>query len=359
MQVMSKFWLDLFPFIQKPSVLGIKNLIRCNFKCWRHLLHLGLFSVATMGFALLSQAQTSTTNNSYPNRPIRFIVPFPAGSAPDAIARIVGQHMQVTLGQPIIIDNKPGAQGAIAAAEAAKAAPDGYTIFGGNNSTLAANPSLYKKINYDPIKDFTPVARYITASLTLVVKSDFPAQNTKEFLALLRSKKGGYTVGYASAGMQIAMAELKALGNVDVLEVPYKGVPQAVNDVLAGQLSFTFADNAVAFTQIRGGKLKGFGVTSGSRTSLMPEMPSLSEEMPGFDVSVWSGLVVPTGTSKEVIDKLWDASQKAMSSSDVTSKLMGLGLDPAVMGPDEFGKFVISEKAKWARQIKQAGIEPE
>lgn len=311
------------------------------------------------GLSALAHAQNSSPSNTYPNKPIRFIVPFPAGSAPDAIARIVGQSMQVTLGQPMIIDNKPGAQGAIAATEAAKAAPDGYTVFGGNNTTLAANASLYKKINYDPIKDFTPIARFITASLTLVVKADFPAQNTKEFLALLRAKKGAYTVGYASAGMQVALAELKALGNVDVLEVPYKGVPQAVNDVLGGQLSFTFADNAVAFTQIRGGKLKGFGVTSASRTSLMPDMPSLAEEMPGFDVSVWSGLVVPAGASKEVVEKLWDASQKAMASGEVTSKLMGLGLDPALMGPEEFGKFVIAEKAKWARQIKQAGIVPE
>ena len=224
------------------------------------------------GSAMRAQAQTNPAASAYPSKPIRFIVPFPAGSAPDAIARIVGQHMQVTLGQPMIIDNKPGAQGAIAAAEAAKALPDGYTVFGGNNTTLAANASLYKKLNYDPIKDFTPVARFITASLTLVVKADFPAQNTKEFLALARAKKGVYTVGYASAGMQVALAELKSLGNVDVLEVPYKGVPQAVNDVLGGQLTFTFADNAVAFTQIRGGKLKGFGVTSSTRTALMPDM---------------------------------------------------------------------------------------
>ena len=312
-----------------------------------------------LSFELSTCAQTTSVIGAYPTKPIRFIVPFPAGSAPDAIARIVGQHMQVTLGQPMLIDNKPGAQGAIAASEAAKAAADGYTVFGGNNTTLAANASLYKKLNYDPIKDFTPIARFITASLTLVVKSDFPAQNTKEFLLLARAKKGAYTVGYASAGMQVALAELKALGNVDVLEVPYKGVPQAVNDVLGGQLTFTFADNAVAFTQIRGGKLKGLGVTSGARTPLMPDMPSLAEEMPGFDVSVWSGLVVPAGTPKEVVDKLWDASQKAMASNDVTSKLMNLGLDPALMGPEEFGRFVVSEKAKWARQIKQAGIQPE
>ena len=296
---------------------------------------------------------------SYPSKPIRFIVPFPAGSAPDAIARIVSQSLQQTLGQPIVIDNKPGAQGAIAATEAARAAGDGYTIFGANNTTMAANPSLFKKLNYDPIKDFTPIALYITASLTLVTKADFPAQNTKEFMAIMKSKKGDMTYGYASAGMQIAGAELKHLAGVDFLEVPYKGVPQAVNDVLGGQLSFTFADNAVAFTQIRGGKLKGFGITAAKRTALMPDMPSLAEEMPGFDVQVWSGLAIPVGAPKEVIDKLSDASQKAMASSEVTTKLQTLGLDPAYMGPEEFSRFIVSEKAKWARQIKLAGIQPE
>ena len=286
-------------------------------------------------------------------------MPFPAGSAPDAIARIVSQSLQQTLGQPIVIDNKPGAQGAIAATEAARAAGDGYTIFGANNTTMAANPSLFKKLNYDPIKDFTPIALYITASLTLVTKADFPAQNTKEFMAIMKSKKGDMTYGYASAGMQIAGAELKHLAGVDFLEVPYKGVPQAVNDVLGGQLSFTFADNAVAFTQIRGGKLKGFGITAAKRTALMPDMPSLAEEMPGFDVQVWSGLAIPVGAPKEVIDKLSDASQKAMASSEVTTKLQTLGLDPAYMGPEEFSRFIVSEKAKWARQIKLAGIQPE
>jgi tripartite-type tricarboxylate transporter receptor subunit TctC len=307
-------------------------------------------------FAPSAQAQSPS---AFPTKPMRFIVPFPAGSAPDAIARIVSQSLQQTLGQPIVIDNKPGAQGAIAATEAARAPADGYTLFGANNTTQAANPSLFKKLNYDPIKDFTPIALFITGSLTLVTKADFPAQNTKELLAVMKSKKGEMTYGYASAGMQIASAELKHLGGVDYLEVPYKGVPQAVNDVLGGQLSFTFADNAVAFTQIRGGKLKGYGITAAKRSALMPELPALAEEMPGFDVQIWSGLVVPAGTPKEVIDKLSEASQKAMASPEVTTKLQTLGLEPTYMGPEEFTRFIASEKAKWARQIKQAGIQPE
>jgi tripartite-type tricarboxylate transporter receptor subunit TctC len=296
---------------------------------------------------------------AYPSRPIRFIVPFPAGSAPDSIARVMSQQMQQTLGQPIIIDNKPGVQGAIAAAEAARAAPDGYTIFGGNNSTLAANPSLYKKLAYNPAKDFVPVGLYISASLTLVVRPDFPAKDMREFLAYAKANQGKLSAGYASAGMQVSMGELKSLGKVDFLEVPYKGVPQAVSDLIGGQIGFTFADNAVAFTQIRAGKLRGLGVTSLRRSPLMPEMPAISEELPGFDVNVWSGLVVPAGTPKEVIDKLWDASRKALAAPEVGKSLNALGLEITPMGPDEFGRFITAETGKWARQIKAAGIEPQ
>jgi tripartite-type tricarboxylate transporter receptor subunit TctC len=296
---------------------------------------------------------------SYPSKPIRFIVPFPAGSAPDSIARVMGQHMQQTLGQPIVIDNKPGVQGAIAAAEAARAAPDGYTIFGGNNSTLAANPSLYTKLAYNPAKDFVPVGLYISASLTMVVRPDFPAKNMREFLNYAKANPGKLTAGYASAGMQVSMGELKSLGKVDFLEVPYKGVPQAVSDLMGGQIAFTFADNAVAFTQIRAGKLRGLGVTSLKRSPLMPEMPAISEELPGFNVNVWSGLVVPTGTPKEVIDKLWDASRKALASPEVGKSMNALGLEVTPMGPEEFGRFITAETEKWARQVKAAGIQPQ
>jgi tripartite-type tricarboxylate transporter receptor subunit TctC len=316
-----------------------------------------LFACALFAMAgwmpLLASAQ------AYPNKTIRFIVPFPAGSAPDSIARVMSQHMQQTLGQSIVIDNKPGVQGSIAAAEAARAAPDGYTIFGGNNSTLAGNPSLYKKLPYSPAKDFVPVGLYISASLTLVVRPDFPAKNMREFLNYAKANPGKLSAGYASAGMQVSMGELKTLGKIDFLEVPYKGVPQAVSDLMGGQIAFTFADNAVAFTQIRAGKLRGLGVTSINRSPLMPELPAISEELPGFDVNVWSGLVVPTGTPKEVIDKLWDASRKALASPEVVKSLNALGLEITPMGPDEFGRFITAETAKWARQVKAAGIQPE
>src|SRR4051812_32139666 len=175
---------------------------------------------------------------SYPTRPIRFIVPFAAGSAPDHIARTFGEHMQRTLGQVLVIDNRPGAQGIIGAVEAVKSTPDGYTIFGGSNTTIAANPSLFKKLPYDPQKDFTPVASFIHSALMLVVSPSFPAKTVHEFIAQAKARPGQLSGGYASAGMQVALAELKTLGGVSVLEVPYKGVPQAVTDILGGQIHF-------------------------------------------------------------------------------------------------------------------------
>lgn len=312
--------------------------------------------VALLAFLSLTG---SAAAQGYPNRPIRFIVPFAAGSAPDQIARFVGQHMQQTLGQPIVIDNKPGAQGAIAATEAARSAPDGYTIFGANNTTMAANPSLYKKLAYDPVKDFTPIARFITAALMLVVRPDFPAQNLRQFLALAKAKPGELSGGYASAGMQVALGQLKSLGGVSVLEVPYKSVPQAVNDILGGQLAFTFADYAVAFTQVRAGRLRPLGVTSRVRTPLAADVPSLAEEIPGFDVTVWSGLAAPAGTPPEIVGKLYDAAYKAVTAPEVSARLSALSLEPAPMNPEEFGQFIRSEIVKWAQQIKDAGIQPE
>ena len=305
-------------------------------------------------------AQTSTTSAAaFPTRPIRFIVPFAAGSAPDHIARTFSEHMQKTLGQSLVIDNRPGAQGIIGAGEALKSTPDGYTIFGGSNTTIAANPSLFKKLPYDPQKDFTPVASFIHSALMLVVSPSFPAKNVNEFIAHAKARPGQLSAGYASAGMQVALAELKSLGGVSVLEVPYKGVPQAVTDILGGQIAFTFADYAVAFSQLKAGKVRGLAVTSPKRSPLAPDIPAMSEALPGFDVTVWNGLFVRSGTPREIVAKLNDAVQKAVTSPDVVARLALAGQEPMQMKPDEFRAFVAREIAKWAAQIKRAGIQPE
>lgn len=308
---------------------------------------------ASMTFAGAAMAQ------AYPTRPVRFIVPFPAGSAPDHIARIVGEHMQKTLGQTIVIDNRPGAQGIIGASEAMRSTPDGYTVFAGSNTTMAANPSLFKKLPYDPAKDFTPISRLITSALMLVVRTDFPASNLAEFVAHAKARPGQLSGAYASAGMQVALAEMKSLGGISVLEVPYKGVPQAVTDILGGQIAFTFADSAVAITQAKGGKLRALAVTTKTRSTLVPDVPSMAEEIPGFDISVWNGLYARVGTPREIVDKLHDAANKAITSPDVITRLNLLGQEPGPLTAEEFGAFTVAEIKKWAAQIKKAGIQPE
>jgi tripartite-type tricarboxylate transporter receptor subunit TctC len=178
-------------------------------------------------------------------------------------------------------------------------------------------------------------------------------------VSYLKSKKGELNAGYASAGMQVSLAELRNLAGVDFMDVAYKGVPQAVTDLLGGQIAFTFADNAVAVTQIKAGRVKGLATTAPIRSVLYPDLPSMAEVLPGFDVTVWNGLSVPAGTSKDVIDKLWSAANKALSSPEVVAKLTSLGLEPAPLGPEEYGRFIATETSKWARQIKTAGIQPE
>ena len=317
------------------------------------------FAYACLGALVCISAATTASAQDYPQRPIRMIVPFPAGSAPDSIARIVTLHMQQTLGQNMVIDNRPGAQSVIGAVEATRGSPDGYTLLAGSNTAMAANVSLFKKLPYDPVKDFDAVGRFITSALMLVVRADFPARNLSEFVAHAKARPGQLSAGYASAGMQVGLAELKVRAGITVVEVPYKGVPQAVTDIIAGQIAFTFADSAVAITQAQGGKVRALAVTTAKRSTLVPDIPSMAEEIPGFDISVWNGLFARAGTPKAVIAKLNDAANKAVAAPDVVAKLRSLGQEPGPMTPEAFRAFQLAEIKKWAAQIKAAGIQPE
>jgi tripartite-type tricarboxylate transporter receptor subunit TctC len=302
---------------------------------------------------------TAASAQGYPSKPVRFVVPFPAGSLPDQIARSLAPPLQESLGQPFVIENKPGAIGTIGTAEAARAAPDGHTIVMTTNSTLAAAGALYKKLQYDPLKDFAPIMLISKTSMILLVRPDFPAQTLKDFLALARAKSGQLTGGYGSAGSQVSIAKLKAGGGFNAVDVPYKGVPPAVTDLLANQITYTFADFAVALGHMRGGKLRGLGVTSASRTPLAPEVPSISEEIPGYEVVLWYGLVAPAGTPREAVSRIYESAAAAMAKPEFKARFAAFGVDPAPMGPGEFGDYIRKEIDKWSRDIKQAGIEPE
>ena len=295
----------------------------------------------------------------YPSKPIKLLVPFPAGSATDHIARLTGSELNAALGQPVVVENKPGAQGGIAAAEVARAAPDGYTLMLTTNTPQAANVSLFKKLNYDPVKDFAPIARLGTTSFMLMVRPDFPSKNLKDFLAHVRSQPGKLSAGYGSAGSQVSLAMLKAMGKLDVVEVPYKGIPQAVTDTMGGSLAFTFVDLGNALGQAKGGKLRGLGVTSQKRTPLATDLPAIAEELKGYELIAWFALVAPAKTPPEVVQKVHDAAVKSLAKPEVKEKYGAIGIDPAPMNPTELAKFIQSEIAHWAKLVKLANIQPE
>jgi tripartite-type tricarboxylate transporter receptor subunit TctC len=296
---------------------------------------------------------------TYPAKPVKLVVPVPAGSATDQIARVIGQELQSALGQPFIVDNKPGAQGTIAAEGVAKSAPDGYTLMVTTNTPQAAAPALFKQLRYDPVKDFAPVARLGTISFMLMVPADFPAKNFREFLAHARANPGKLSGGYGSAGSQVSQAMMRSMGRIEFVDVPFKGLPEAITNVLGGSISFTFADLANALAQQKGGRLKGLAVTSEKRSPLAPDVPAIAEELKGYELIAWFALMAPAGTPKEIVSSLHGLTAKALAKPDVAAKFATLGTDIAPMDPVQLEAFIKSEITKWARMAKEAGIQPQ
>jgi tripartite-type tricarboxylate transporter receptor subunit TctC len=310
-----------------------------------------LVVLALVAAASMAQAQ------NYPSRPVKLIVPFPAGSATDQVARLTGAELQAAFGQPFLVENKAGAQGSIAAAETAKSAPDGYTLMVTTNTPQAANVSLFKKLSYDPVRDFAPIARIATTSFMLMVKPEYPAHTLKEFLAYSRTKS--QSAGYGSSGSQVSLALLKSMGRLDILDVPYKGIPQAITDTLGGTIAFTFVDLGNALAQAKGGKLRGLAVTSAKRTPLAPDMPALAEELPGYELIAWFALMAPARTPREVVRKVHAATAAALAKPPVKEKFAAIGTDVAPLDPAQLGKFIEAEIDHWAKLVKLAGIQPE
>ena len=306
-----------------------------------------------LAFAGVASAQT------YPAKPIKLVVPYGPGSSPDSVGRIVAQEMPAALGQPVIVANIAGALANVGTAEVARAAPDGYTILLTTNTPHAANVALFKSLPFDPVKDFAPIVRLITTSMVLLVRSDFPASNLQDFIAVAKKREGGLKAGYGSAATIVSIAKLRTAAGFTTLDIAYKSVPNAITDVLGGQLDFTLGDFAVSMPQIRGGKMKGLGVTSAVRTPLAPELPAIAETFPGYETRIWYGLVAPARTPPAVVTRLHDIVAAILARPDVRAKLAGLGLEPAPLPPDEFAAFIKLEIAKWTREIHEAGIQPE
>jgi tripartite-type tricarboxylate transporter receptor subunit TctC len=296
---------------------------------------------------------------AYPSKPVKLVVPFPAGSATDQIARVVGNELQGALGQPFVVENKAGAQGTIAAEGVAKSAPDGYTLMVTTNPPQAAAPALFKQLRYDPVKDFAPVARLGTISFMLMVSADFPAKSFKEFLAHAKANPGKLSGGYGSAGSQVSQAMMRSMGGIQFVDVPFKGLPEAITNVLGGSISFTFADLANALAQQKGGKLRGLAVTSEKRSPLAPDVPAIAEELKGYELIAWFALMAPAGTPKDIVSRLHGVVAGALARPEMAARFGALGTDIGLMDPAQLEAFIKSEITKWGRMAKEAGIQPQ
>jgi tripartite-type tricarboxylate transporter receptor subunit TctC len=250
------------------------------------------------------------------------------------------------------------AAGTIGAVAVAHSAPDGYTLLMGTNTTQASNVAMMKDLPYDPIKDFSPIIRTTTTATVLLVKPDFPAKNLAEFLSYARAHPN-LTAGYGSGASQICIGQLRSRGGLTVIAASYRGVPQAVTDVMAGAINLTFADLSLSIPQIKGGTLRGIGVSSPKRNELAPDLPALAEAMPGFEATIWYGLLAPAKTPDAIVDKLYAESEKFLSLPATREKLADVGVIVATMPPKEFGSFIASEIVRWTADAKAAGIEPQ
>jgi tripartite-type tricarboxylate transporter receptor subunit TctC len=319
-----------------------------------------LRSAVLAGLALLGLAAPHevAAADDYPQRQIRLIVPFPAGAGPDQVARLLAQHLQQAFGQTVVIENRAGALGSIGAQEVARAAPDGYTLLMGTNTTQASNVAMLKNLPYDPAKDFAPIIRTTTTAMVLLVKPTFPAKNLAQFMEYARSHPN-LTGGYGSGASQISIGQLQSRGGISVIAASYRGVPQAVTDVMGGAIDLAFADFSIAIPQMKGGTLRGIGVTSRQRNELIPDLPPMAEALPGFETTIWYGLLAPAGTPEAIVNKLYATSEKFLTLPATREKLASVGVIVAPMRPDEFGAFIRSEIIRWTADSRAAGIEPQ
>jgi len=298
---------------------------------------------------------------SYPQRPIRLVVPYSAGGSTDTVARIVGQRLSERLGQQVVVDNRTGAGTLIGAGIVAQAAPDGYTLLMAT-PPLAVSPTLYRKVPYVLERDFAAVTNIAASSNLLVVPPALPAHSVRELIALLKANPGKYNYGSSGIGgaSHLATALFASMAGVDAVHVPYKGGAPAVADLVAGRLNFMMANLTTAQPHIRAGRLRALAVGRKERTPLFPEMPTLAESgIPGYEANNWNGLVVPRGTPRTVVERLHQEVVAVLGEPAVAGRLTRAGLDPIGNTPAEFSKYLKAEAGKWEKVVKSAGIKAE
>jgi tripartite-type tricarboxylate transporter receptor subunit TctC len=318
----------------------------------RQLCVCAALGIAGAAGALVAHAQ------AYPTKPIRLVCPFPPGGTTDVVARMVAQGLSEAWGHQVIVDNRGGAGGLIGTETVAKASPDGYTVLLGSITTHAVNPALYKKINFDPVKDFAPVSLVVSSPQLLAVHPSVAAKSIKDLIALARAKPG--QLNYASAGSgtspHLTFELFKSVANIDVTHVPYKGTGPAITELVGGQVQTMITGVVALMPHIKSGKLRGLAVTSKKRVAALPEIPTMIESgVPGFDVSSWFGVFLPAGTPKVIVAKMNGEIHKILAKPDVRKRLMDLGADPDPNSPEEFVAYVKSEMVRWGNVVNATG----
>ncbi len=312
-----------------------------------------------LALVVLCAAAAGAWAQGYPSKPIRIVVGFPPGGGNDIIARMVGAKMQETWGQPVVIDNKPGANSIIATEFVAKSAPDGYTLLVNATGGMSVNPVLYPKLSYDTLKDFVPISMVGSFPLVLVVHPSLPANSVQELVAYARANPGKLNYAAGSTAFQVASEMFKQTAGVDIRHIPYKGSAASISAVMAGDVQMTIVDSPPLMPQIKSGRVRGLAVTSAKRAAAMPDFPAIAESFPGYDMSLWIGVFAPAGTPADVAAKLNAEVARIVRLPDVRDKLDNMGVEPLGNTAEQMTEWIRGELARFGSVIKAANIKAE
>lgn len=319
------------------------------------------FMLLTSVMAVAAITPSAHAQGAYPNKPVKIIIGFGPGSGTDILARMLAEELRVALGQPFIVDNRPGASAQIAASAAARSPADGYTLFLTSNSSHSVNPHMFKKLPYDPIADFTPIGGIAYFPFILAVNASVPARTPQEFVTYAQANKGKLNYAYGTPAVQIPAEALNRLEKLEAIGVPYKSSPAAMTDVIGGQAQFLVVDLASARPHLQSGRLRALAVTTSKRTALAPDLPTIEEslKLKDFDLAAWTGLFGPAGLPKDVQEKLSLTLQQILAKPDVRERILASGAEPTPSDIPTFTALVKRQLEVWGRKVADAGIQPE
>ena len=324
-------------------------------------MRISLAALITAAVVVSATAQAQAQAQAWPNRAVRIVVPFAAGSATDIVARLMADELRSVFDQSFVIDNKPGASARIGAEMVARAAPDGYTLLVTTNTSHSANPHLFKKLSYDPIRDFAPVAGLMTIPVIVVVHPKSTAMSMQDLINQARARPGKLSYGYGNSIGQVTGAAFAKAAAIDVIATPYKSSPQAMTDLLGEQIGYAVTDMAAGQALVNSGKLRALALSSEKRSPLMPDLPTMNETsvLAGFELVAWVALFAPAGSAPEIVTRLSAEVRKIQAKPEVRARIASFSADVLQSDPEQLGNFVRAQLVGWGRRIKDAGIEPE